>query len=167
MLRFTPKFMSRDQSQDGSKQVGVVYNGLVYTSTDDGKDWTPRHTPGSRTWKCVSSSATGGVFVAMAEDSAIWTSSDFGQSWTARTFHGSCQWKFMDISSNGDFIVAAANPGSIYVSSDSGKSWAESVSGIYGKSWNYLSCRTVDCKEILAGAGNQYLRSQDWGKTWS
>lgn len=159
--------MSKDQSQDSSKQVGVVFNGLVYTSTNSGKDWTPRDTPGSRAWVCVASSATGAFLVAMAKDSAIWTSSDFGQSWTGRTSPRPCQWKYVDISSNGNFIVAAAEPGSIYVSSDSGRSWSESAGSIYGKPWNSLSCKTVDCKEILAGAGNQYLRSQDWGKTWN
>ena len=47
MHSFNVVFISQDQSSDGTKKVGVVDGGFVYTSTDSGKTWTKRTTPGS------------------------------------------------------------------------------------------------------------------------
>src|SRR5204862_405660 len=69
-------------SADGSKLVGVVLWGQIYTSTDFGLTWAPHESV--RNWTSVASSADGTKLVATAASDWIYTSTDSGLTWTPR-----------------------------------------------------------------------------------
>ncbi|VTU39324.1 putative protein related to plant photosystem II stability/assembly factor [Variovorax sp. PBS-H4] len=70
-------------SADGSKLAASVYDGEIYTSTNNGASWTAHES--SRGWESIASSADGTKLVALDSNSGrIYTSTDSGVSWTAR-----------------------------------------------------------------------------------
>ncbi|EWM24799.1 hypothetical protein Naga_100354g7 [Nannochloropsis gaditana] len=48
-------------SSDGTKLAAVVYNGVIWTSTDAGVSWTERDAAGTRDWMSIASSSDGMV----------------------------------------------------------------------------------------------------------
>ena len=69
-------------SADGTRLVGVISGGQIYTSTDSGATWSARET--ARSWNAVASSADGSKLVATVANGKIYTSTDSGATWTER-----------------------------------------------------------------------------------
>jgi len=103
-------------SSDGTKLVGVVRNGFIYTSNDSGVTWTQQNGAGTRTWYSVASSADGTKLVAVVFGGYIYTSNDSGVTWIQQNSSGSRNWSSVASSANGNKLVGAVSYGYIYTS---------------------------------------------------
>jgi len=156
-------------SADGTKVVGVVFNGFIYTSTDSGLTFTARMTDMTRPWVTVSSSADGVHLVAASGNSVsgeVWISADSGVTWTQTTPPDGAAHDFRGIaaSASGSKVVLGAQTGKIYTSTDYGATW---VDRNLSRTWTYFASSTDGTK--LAGAvyGGQLYTSTDSGATWT
>jgi ligand-binding sensor protein len=109
-------WLSVASSADGTKLVGVVNGGQIYTSADSGVTWIARAS--SQNWEAVASSADGVNLVATVQGGKIYTSKDSGETWTA---HDSDRnWFAVASSADGIRLLAAVSNGQLYVSGDGG-----------------------------------------------
>lgn len=145
-------------SSDGAKLVAVGDSINIYTSTDNGTNWTSRDS--ARVWRCVASSSDGVKLVAGVYGGQIYTSTDSGVNWTARD--SSRNWNAVDSSSDGTKLVASVSGGQLYVSTDSGATWTAKDSN---RSWTGVAC-SADGTKQYATADNLYY-STDSGATWA
>jgi len=148
-------------SSDGSKLVGVVYGGQVYTSTDFGVTWTARAS--AQNWFTVASSSDGSKLVAAAAVGQIYTSTDSGVTWTAQN-SGSRSWQSVASSSDGSKLVAVEYAGQIYTSTDSGVTWTARASV---GNWRAVASSADGSKLVAAAAVGQIYTSTDSGVTWT
>ncbi len=148
-------------SADGSKLAATVYDGQIYTSTDNAASWMAHES--NRGWTGITSSADGTKLVAV--DSApgrIYTSTDSGVSWTAR--ESGRQWISVASSADGSKLVAAALNGQLYTSTDSGINWTarESI-----RTWSSVASSADGSKLIAVAADGRIYTSTDSGANWT
>jgi hypothetical protein len=147
-------------SDDGSKQVAVVFGGRIYTSTDHGTSWTPRES--NRNWRAVASSADGNDLVATVEGGQIFTSWNSGVTWTAR--ESNRNWRAVASSADGDQLVAVVYGGEIYTSDNNGVSWTPLGSSQF---WYSVASSADGSRLIVSTIGGALYTSTDSGATWT
>ena len=143
-------------SADGTKLVAVAApqrgwngtnmpyfgDGLIYSSSNSGANWTQTSAP-TNTWASVASSADGTKLVAVAglpwdglwSDRLIYTSANSGATWTPTTAPTN-NWVSVSSSADGTKLVAVVaqswgcgdSQPCIYTSTDSGANWVRSDS---------------------------------------
>jgi hypothetical protein len=116
---------------DGTTIVGTGFSGAIWTSTDNGGNWTPRTAPTAghaSTVKWLNNQFIALCHAGGTSTQRIWTSPN-GITWTARTTPTSsnCQ----DVAyKNGKYIVVKADSSdSIFVSTNNGVTWTSDSSG--------------------------------------
>jgi hypothetical protein len=135
----TNEWSSVASSADGTKLVAVAFwdfvgglgllgDGLIYTSTNGGANWTQTSAP-TNNWSSVACSADGTTLVAGASardfsegGGAVYTSTNSGADWVQAPLPFE-SWISVACSADGIELVAAALTGQIYVSKDSGATW--------------------------------------------
>ena len=151
-------------SSTGQYQTAVVRSGQIYTSSDFGINWTPRHS-GYNTvnWWSVSISSTGQYQTAVVYSGQIHASSDYGISWTVRD--GNRDWYSVSLSSTGQYQTAVVNyGGQIYTSSDYGVTWTARDSN---RNWNWVSLSSTGQYQTVVVNGGQIYTSSDYGINWT
>jgi hypothetical protein len=146
-------------SADGTKLVGVILGGRIWTSTDSGATWTGREV--NRGWKSVASSADGTKLVAGTGGDSIFTSTDSGVNWTARA--ANLNWNSVASSADGTKLVAVVDNGLIYTSTDSGVSWTGRE---VDRTWFSVASSADGNKLVAVVYGGQIYSSTDSGVTW-
>ncbi|MCX6840566.1 MAG: cadherin domain-containing protein, partial [Verrucomicrobia bacterium] len=150
-------------SADGTKLAAGAYNGLIYTSTDSGANWTSRSTSGSRKWLGMTSSDDGSKLAAVVESPGrIYTSTDSGVNWTERGISGN--WWQIASSGNGEKLVALNKGLQIYTSTDSGVSWTARATNQH---WNSVASSSDGTKLVVTVDGGKIHTSTDSGVTWT
>ncbi len=159
-VRAGPPLTLVASSSDGSKLVGAMYAGQIYTSTDSGVTWTARES--SRDWSGVASSSDGTKLVAVSSYGQIYTSTDSGVTWTARDVRRN--WSDVASSSDGTKLVAVDYSSSkVYTSTDSGVTWIARDVSFQGSGVASSSDGTK-----LVALSNEYIyTSTDSGVTWT
>lgn len=118
-----------DGGISGGGVFGIETDGLIYTSTNSGVNWTPIAGTGLG-WISVASSADGSKLIAASYFGQLYSSTDFGATW-ATNGAPTENWTCVASSSDGDKLVGVANliefGGScqIYTSTNSGVSWID------------------------------------------
>ena len=166
---FTPRMTDMNRgwtsvasSDDGTKLVGVISGGQIYTSTDSGVTWTPRES--NRAWSDVASSSDGTKLVAVVINGQIYTSTDSGVTWTPRSV--SRMWFSVTSSSDGTKLVAAVPgglDGYIYTSTDSGVSWTRQDNI---RQWYDVASSDDGTNLVAVVSGGRIYTSTDSGVTW-
>lgn len=110
----------RSLAAGNNKFVSIKYGTSVAASSIDGITWTERAMPSSRNWNGVAygkpSTATTGVFVAVAGNLNSAAYSTDGETWTASalpTYGDSTLNEWVDITFGANVFVAVANTGNI------------------------------------------------------
>lgn len=115
-------------SADGMRLAAADYSGLVWTSSNGGKNWILSGSgPGS--WNCIASSENGMNLVVGEYVGYIYTSRNGGASWVQRVLGGTGSWACIACSADGQTIVASGSPlpssgaESVHISRDGGSTW--------------------------------------------
>lgn len=169
-VTWTPHESSRNwwsvaSSADGTRLVGAVDGGYIYTSADSGAAWTNRAS--SLGWLAVASSADGSRLVGGTAGAQLYTSTDFGATWTPR--ESARQWFSAASSADGTRLVAVdrwsgGNYGRIYTSTDAGTNWTARESN---RNWYAVASSADGCKLVAAAFDDQLYTSTDSGVTWT
>jgi hypothetical protein len=143
----------------------AVFDGPVYTSTNNGATWTQTGAP-SNNWVSVASSADGTRLVAAANvseghlirgDGLIYTSADSGTTWTQTTAPFN-NWMSVASSADGNPLVALADglglPGQIYASVDSGATWVNANAPL--DNWRAVTCSASGNTIVAVASGLIY-----------
>ena len=78
-------------SADGTKLVGAMYGGGIWTSSDSGVTWLNRSTAsGNRGWTGVAVSQTSNVIYGVVPYEGVWRSADFGATWSQTSAPANC-----------------------------------------------------------------------------
>ena len=107
-------------SSDGTKLVGGVYGGGIWTSSDSGATWLNRSAAGNRNWTAVAVSQTSDLIYGVDSGGGIYRSPDFGVTWS-KTSAPNCN--YVGIATSGATNVSAAcggSSGKIYVNTNAG-----------------------------------------------
>ena len=171
-------------SSDSNKIAGAITNGHIFTSVDNGQNWTDRSlvvhdASGRRSWMAIVSSANGQKLVAAEDNGFIYTSVDSGATWAKRSPIVSDEsirlnWSGLASSSDGVKLAAVVNGGHIYTSDDSGEHWTDRSPAAGDASNNlewYSIASSSDGKMLTAvtsgekSPGNLYT-SDDSGEHW-
>jgi uncharacterized repeat protein (TIGR02543 family) len=107
-------------SSDGTKLVGGVYGGAIWTSNDSGATWLSRSGAGNRNWTAVAISETSDVIYGVVSGGGVYRSPDFGATWT-QTSAPNCS--YVGVATSGAANVSAAcggSSGKIYVNTNAG-----------------------------------------------
>ena len=155
-------------SADGTKIVGAVYGGHIWTSSDSGSTWSDRSGPGNQNWLGVavteSSSVIYGVFSTGANSGGVYRSADFGTSWTLTNAPTNCSYVGVATSGSTNVSVACTGTGAgIYANTNAGvgasNTWSLS-SGTTGLNFTDLRSSSNGSKLIASvWAGGIYLAS--------
>ncbi len=130
-------------SANGNTLVAAVYDGPIYTSTDNGASWkVSSYIAGP--YSHVASSSDGTHLAACENGGKIHTSADGGAHWTSPASPGSMYWSAIASSSDGS-ILAACESGSLWMSTDSGSTWSQT------------SAPSVDWKDICMSSDGTHL----------
>ena len=92
-----------------------MQNGYIYTSTDDGVNWTELTASGSRVWQDIAVSSDGITMAAADFGGYIHTTSNSGTTWKTRTGSGQHAWYSIVLSIDGIKTKFAAGGGSSYI----------------------------------------------------
>ena len=115
----------------GSRLLAGVYGGLLYISSDAGKDWsvTGPSVVTNQNWTAVSSSSTGKDLVAAADGGKLYLSFDYGTNWRASSTPAgdTAKWRTIAMSADGKNIIAGVNPGRLYVTYNNGQTCKPTV----------------------------------------
>ena len=148
-------------SSDGTKLVGVVYNGGIYASKDSGNTWNSASTA-SQQWRSIASSADGSRLAAACA-LGIYTSTDSGTTW-AWSGAIAANWYSVTSSSDGMKLAAVVYNGRIWTSSDGGAHWTQRDSV---RNWVSIAS-SADGSFLVAAVTNGLLyTSYDSGATWT
>jgi uncharacterized repeat protein (TIGR02543 family) len=107
-------------SSDGTKLVGGVYSGGIWTSSDSGATWLSRSGAGNRNWTAVALSETSDVIYGVDYGGGVYRSPDFGVTWS-KTSAPNCN--YVGVATSGATNVSAAcggSSGKIYVNTNAG-----------------------------------------------
>jgi uncharacterized repeat protein (TIGR02543 family) len=107
-------------SSDGTKLVGGVYGGGIWTSSDSGATWLNRSGAGNRNWTAVAVSQTSDSIYGVDYGGGVYRSPDFGVTW-AKTSAPNCN--YVGVATSGATNVSAAcggSSGKIYVNTNAG-----------------------------------------------
>ncbi len=148
-------------SSDGTKLVGVVYNGGIYASKDSGNTWNSVSSA-SQQWRSIASSADGSKLAAACA-LGIYTSTDSGTTWAWSGAIGA-NWYSIASSSDGMKLAAVVYNGRIWTSSDGGAHWTQRDSI---RNWVSIAS-SADGSILVAAVTNGLLyTSYDSGSTWT
>jgi hypothetical protein len=146
-------------SADGTKLVGVVYNGQIYTSTNSGASWTPCES--NRQWYAVASSADGTKLAGVVYNGQIYTSTNSGANWTPREF--TRNWTSIASSEDGTKLAAAGDGVSIFTSTNSGANWTARISAL---NWSSVASSADGTKIAATLYGGAICTSTNSGLNW-
>jgi uncharacterized repeat protein (TIGR02543 family) len=107
-------------SSDGTRLVGGVYQGGIWTSSDSGATWLNRSGAGNRNWTAVAVSQTSDAIYAVDHGGGVYSSPDFGVTWS-KTSAPNCN--YVGVATSGATNVSAAcggSSGKIYVNTNAG-----------------------------------------------
>ena len=107
-------------SSDGTKLVGGVYSGGIWTSNDSGVTWMSRSGAGNRNWTAVALSEASDVIYGVENGGGVYRSPDFGATWS-KTSAPNCN--YVGVATSGSTNVSAAcggSSGKIYVNTNAG-----------------------------------------------
>lgn len=140
--------------------VAVGNAGVILSSTDNGRTWTPRNS-GVSVW-IVGVTYGDGQFVAVADRGIILTSTD-GANWTLAPSTGTTQRMNNVVHADGKF-VAVGEAGTILTSADA-RTWTPRISGV--TAWLHGLAYNERIGHFAAsGQGGVILYSPD-GITWN
>ncbi len=157
-------------SADGTKIVGAVYGGHIWTSNDSGATWSDRSGPGNQNWLAVavteSNNIIYGAFTTGSNSGGVYKSTDFGANWTLTSAPTNCS--YIGVATTGTTNVSVActgTGGGIYSNTAAGvgasNTWTLS-SGTSGLGWTDLRSSSNGTKLIAsAWAGGIYVASDN------
>jgi hypothetical protein len=146
-------------SSDGTKLIGAVYGGYIYTSTDSGVNWTERIYSGD--WKSICCSGDGTKAIAASLTGGIYYSSDSGATWTASNATADGYWS---VACSDDGVTAYAvgfNNGDLFKSTNGGATWSQQFNGSYLS----VACST-DGAIVYLQSPTGVTKSTDAGINW-
>ena len=155
-------------SMSGQYQTAVIYNGLIYTSSDYGVTWTPQTTLGIKNWRTISISSSGQYQTAGVDPGFIWRSDNYGATWTSRATNlTSLNWWCVSVSSTGKYQSAVAQDYWIYRSDDYGATWNRAtfqhhVTTMYG-----ISVSSSGKYQTAVVWNGLIYTSSDYGVSWA
>ncbi len=155
-------------SNDCEKVAAVVYNGLIYTSTDGGFNWESQTSAGSTSWQSIASSADGERLIAGSGVSLyIGVKSGGTWTWTERTPGGvSGSWRVTSSANGLKLAIANENYGGyIYTSIDGGETWTQRINS--SSNWKSITSSSDGTKLAAVGSGGHIHTSRDGGATWT
>ncbi len=139
-----------------------TYNGGIYRSTDDGKNWQPSNSglpPAANVKTLVKNPA--GTFAGIP-GSGIYFSSDQGQNWVAR--NNNLANNQVNILAADATAIYAGTEGGVFRSTDGGQNWTQINSGL--TRLRVLSL-TAGAAGIFAGTDLGLFRFNTQSSTWS
>jgi photosystem II stability/assembly factor-like uncharacterized protein len=100
----------------GSKLAAVMWEGNIYTSSDEGKTWVEDTSVGAKKpWNAITSSSDFSKLAAVVYQGNIWYSHDGGSTWVEDTSIGAPKlWKDITSSSDGSKLAAVDYGGNIW-----------------------------------------------------
>jgi uncharacterized repeat protein (TIGR02543 family) len=142
-------------STDGTKIVGAIDGGGIWTSSDSGATWIDRSTAaGSRKWQAVALSQSSDVIYGVVANGGVYKSLDFGATWSL-TSAPICNYVGVATSGSTNVSVACAGAGTgrIYVNTNAGigdiNTWPVSV-GTSGLNFTDLESSSDGTKLIAS-----------------
>lgn len=145
-------------------------NGLIYTSTNSGINWTPNSLP-DVFWVSAAMSADGSKLFAAASYEGnpdnFYTSTNGGLNWSSNDV--TADWTRIVSSADGARLVGIAQPNWVYQSSDSGVTWTSNTLPIATDQWQWFClCSSADAnKLVVASSLGALLISTNAGATWT
>lgn len=159
-------------SADGSRLIAGSEGGFLYISTNFGASWAPTIIT-NQYLSSVASSADGCKLVAAAANTGsysggVFTSTNAGATWTSNSLP-SMYWSSVASSADGNTLLLAAtydasfsSAGGIFVSTNAGASWTSNTAN------NVVGVAvSADGSKMFAVGGSPFLRSTDFGTTWT
>ena len=149
--------------------TGQPFGGLLYRSTDGGKNWTSLPTyNGFFTVKSVQASATPSTVYHM--ENALFRSRDRGSTWVALAPNKLYIFSYALAPSNAALVYAVASDGLLYRSTDAGDTWTATglKFGAAGTQDPQVFSMGVDAQNenvVWLLAGSNLYRSADGGAT--
>jgi len=189
------KWTSVFSTKSGTRLLGSISNGYIYSSYNSGYSWSALQNAGSRNWQGVAASYHGDQIAACAYNEYICYSNDYGLTWTEQKNLGRKNWSSITSSSNyctsyynsyynnayynnyyntnyGNIncsyavFAGCVDGGYIYTSNDSCKSWIERKSAGL-RDWRSITS-SMDGRRMAACAVNsRIITSSDSGNTWT
>lgn len=159
-------------SSDGQRGWVVGASGVVISTRDSGKKWSPQTSGTQNNLSSVWSSASGEKGWAVGRDGAIVFTVDGGQTWAAQN-SGVKDWlSFVFFLADGMQGWAVGEDGIVIFTSNAGKTWVSQTSGT--KEWLQSVTFHSDGKRGWAVGGGSFggknatiIATSDGGKTWA
>ncbi len=142
-------------SSDGTRIVGVQYNGHIWLSINSGLTWNEVGPGTADTWLSVTMSANGEYLAAASTyDNLIEISNDYGATWNTAPNISGKEWDAISYSPDGNYLAvgAATTTPSLAVSTNEGLSWTEDLGSTVP--WYGLAAANGG---VLLGGGNNVL----------
>ena len=147
--------------------TGVAYGNSTFValgtrfinSTDNGANWTTRHTA-----NLYDVAFGNSIFVGCGSDGTIYGSSDNGNNWGTRTSGTSYDLKHVVFGNN--LFLVVGNGGTILKSSDNGSSWGDSVTSSITKNL-YSIAYDGSSKFVAVGANTVVVSTNNTGSAFT
>ncbi len=146
----TVGFYATALSSDGSTMAVAGDPGFIYTSTDYGQTWTPRHT--SELWWEMSMSDDGSKIFAVDLNDTINISSNSGVSWSVVTVPDFPTLSGISNSADGTKVVLSDLNGELFTSTSTGQTWTRQLS-VSGLGWDLFADSSDDGVNVYTNEG--------------
>ena len=153
------RWIASSISKDGSTYVVANQGGYLYSSIDDGVNWTQRAS--IKNWSSVTQSEDGQTIFATVAGGRIQKSTNGGASWvevaTAQN------WRSIACSSDCQTIIAAANGGRLFRSQNYGSTWVALQSN---QPWRQVAISSFGSHMAAVAYGGKIYTSINFGESF-
>ena len=154
------RWIASSIAQESGTMLIANQGGYLYTSTDNGVNWSQRAS--IQNWSSVAQSADGSTMYATVAGGRIYKSTDSGVTWSA--IASAQNWRTIASDFDGSVLLAGVAGGKLWRSIDFGASWSEVESN---RNWRSVAVSDNGARMIALPYNQAPYISTDSGATWA